>query len=52
MHIIDGENVFVKSNKNVGVIGLSNIVVVESEDGLLITTEEKSAKSKKYFSKV
>jgi mannose-1-phosphate guanylyltransferase len=44
VHIIDGENVFVKSNKNVGVIGLSNIVVVESEDGLLITTEEKAQK--------
>ncbi|HOB15649.1 MAG TPA: mannose-1-phosphate guanylyltransferase [Defluviitoga sp.] len=44
VHIIDGENVFVKTDKKVGVIGLSNIVVVESEEGILITTEEKAQK--------
>lgn len=44
VHVIDGENIFVKSKKNVGVIGLSNIVVIESEDGILITTEEKAQK--------
>lgn len=52
VEIIDGENVYVKSDKYVGIIGLSNIIVVEGEDGILITTEEKSQEVRKISQKL
>ncbi|HBT51275.1 MAG TPA: mannose-1-phosphate guanylyltransferase [Petrotoga sp.] len=42
VEVIDGKNVFVKSDKFVGIIGLSNIIVVEGENGILIAKEENS----------
>jgi len=39
---IDAENVFVKSHsgKKIGIIGLDNIVVVETDEGILVCREE------------
>lgn len=52
VEVIDGKNVFVKSDKFVGVIGLSNIIVVESENGILIATEEKAQKVREISQKL
>jgi mannose-1-phosphate guanylyltransferase len=41
VHLIDSENVFVKSNKNVGVVGVDDVVVIETENGILVAKEDR-----------
>ncbi len=43
---------FVKSDKFVGIVGLSNIIVVEGENGILITKEENSQDVRKISEKL
>lgn len=50
--VIEGENVYVSSKKFVGIIGLSNIVVVETENGILVANEEKVQKVREIVSEL
>ena len=41
VHLVDSENVFVKSNKNVGVVGVDGVVIIETENGILVAKEDR-----------
>jgi mannose-1-phosphate guanylyltransferase len=40
VHLVDSKNVFVKSNKNVGVVGVDDVVIIETENGILVAKED------------
>jgi mannose-1-phosphate guanylyltransferase len=47
---IDAKNCLVKSDKFVALIGVENLIVVDTDDALLITTSDKSEKVKDIYS--
>ncbi len=47
---IETKNCFVRSDKYVALIGVENLIVVDTEDALLITTKDKSEKVKDVYS--
>ncbi|BBE30509.1 mannose-1-phosphate guanylyltransferase [Tepiditoga spiralis] len=50
--VVEGKNIYVSSKKFVGVIGLSNIVVVETDNGILVANEEKVQKVREIVSEL
>jgi mannose-1-phosphate guanylyltransferase len=52
VHLVDSENVFVKSNKDVGVVGVDGVVIIETENGILVAKEDRVNDIREVYRKI